>query len=133
MTKSRSWFWIAIMVIAAVTTAQAQRRNWTVIGERVVSDRADHDRVLLDGRETFRALRFEVSGHPLDFHRVVIHFRNGEDQKVELRQTIRAGGFSRDIDLDGGGRAIRSIDFWYDAKEYAKGSGRASVRTFGQR
>ena len=37
-------------------------------------------------------------------------------RKVELRNTIRAGGESRVIDIDGANRVIRSIDFKYDAR-----------------
>ena len=71
------------------------------------------------------------SGHAVDFHRVVIHFRGGDDQKVEMRNTIRAGNQSREIDIDGKDRVIRSIDFWYDAKTIGRG-GKATVRAMGR-
>jgi hypothetical protein len=76
-------------------------------------------------------VRFEVAGHAVDFHRVVIHFRNGDAQRVELRNTIRAGGQSRVIDVEGKDRAIRSIDFWYDAKTLGQG-GKATVTVMGR-
>jgi hypothetical protein len=83
------------------------------------------------GKGNFTAVKFEVQRHAVDFHRVVIHFRNGDDQKVDMRDTIRAGGESRAIDVEGRDRVIRSIDFWYDAKTIGRG-GRAVVRVLGR-
>ena len=70
--------------------------------------------------------------HAVDFHRVVLHFGNGDDQKVELRATIPAGGSSRVIDVEGADRVIKSIEFWYDANTIGRG-GKAVVRTMGRR
>jgi len=47
---------------------------------------------------------------------VKIHFGDGETQDVELRNVIPAGGESRVIDVEGRDRAIRSIEFRYDAQ-----------------
>lgn len=126
----------AIAVLALGTSAGAQRGrqdNWVALGEKNVADRADHDTIEVGGdRGTFTAVRFDVLRHAVDFHRVVIHFRNGDDQKVELRNSIPAGGSSRVIDIDGPNRVIRSIDFWYDAKTMRRGV-TATVRAMGRR
>ena len=111
----------------------AQAGRWTLLGSRTVTDRADHDTVMVaERRGAFDAVRFEVRGRAVDFHRVVIHFANGGDQTVEMRDTIRAGGESRAIDVEGSDRVIRSIDFWYDANTIGRG-GRAVVRALGRR
>ena len=62
---------------------------------------------------------------------LVVHFGDGSDQTLDLRDVIPAGGHSRIIDLEGGDRVIRSIDFWYDAQSIGRGKG-ATVRVFGQ-
>ena len=49
-----------------------------------------------------------------------------------MRDTIRAGGASRAIDIDGRDRVVRSIEFWYDANTVGRG-GRATVRVLGRR
>ncbi|MGH7562704.1 MAG: hypothetical protein ACRENB_16980 [Gemmatimonadales bacterium] len=67
---------------------------------------------------------------PVDFHRVTVHFASGGNQQVELRNTIPAGGESRAIDLRGGDRVIRSVEFWYDARTIR--GRRAVVRLFGR-
>jgi hypothetical protein len=132
---------MALMVLAAgvlagacATYAQGGRGpNWALLGERVVTDKADHDTIRVGrDRGSFTAVKFEVRRHGVDFQRVVIHFANGEDQKVELRNAIPAGGESRVIDIDGANRIITSIDFWYDAKTLGRG-GSATVRSLGRR
>ena len=122
---------VVVVLLAAIAPLQAQ--PWMRLGARSVSDRADHDVVPVTGRDgRFTAVRFAVRGHSVDFHRVVIHFRNGEDQTVQMRATIRAGGESRAIDVEGRDRVIRSIEFWYDANTFGRG-GRATVTVFGRR
>jgi hypothetical protein len=128
---------LATLVIVAVAagTLEAQGRGpqWALLGQRAVTDRVDHDTIKVTAAKgDFKAIKFEVIGRAVDFHRAVIHFANGADQNVELRHTIPAGGQSRVIDIVGRDRVIRSIDFWYDAKTIAKG-GRANVRALGRR
>lgn len=122
------------VMVAGNTELQAQRaRDWALLGERTVTDRGDHDTITVSGvRGTFTAVKFEVQRHAVDFQRVVIHFGNGDDQKLDLRDTIRAGGETRVIDIEGANRVIRSIDFWYDANTIGRG-GRAVVRALGRR
>lgn len=129
----RAFLLTIVAVCVAGASAGAQGGRWTLLGTRTVTDRADHDVVMVTGRRgTFDAVKFEVRGRSVDFHRVVIHFGNGGDQTVEMRDTIRAGGESRAIDVEGRDRAIRSIEFWYDANSVGRG-GRASVRVLGRR
>jgi len=127
---------VAAALLLAVVSVHAQGRrgpDWVLLGERSVTDRADHDIVPVTAkRGEFRAIRLDVMLHAVDFHRVVVHFGNGDDQKVELRATIPAGGSSRAIDLEGADRVIKSIEFWYDANTIGRG-GKAVVRTMGRR
>ena len=122
-----------ILAGGCATYAQAGRGpNWVLLGERVVTDKTDHDTIRVGrDRGSFTAVKFEVRRHGVDFHRVVIHFANGEDQKVELRNSIPAGGETRVIDIDGANRIITSIDFWYDAKTLGRGRS-ATVRSLGR-
>lgn len=126
-------FAVAFLALTITSHAQGRAGNWVQLGQRVVTDRADHDTIAVGAdRGTFRSVRFEVAGHAVDFQRVVIHFRNGGDQNVALRNTIPAGGQSREIDIDGANRVITSIDFWYDAKTFGRG-GKATVKAMGRK
>jgi hypothetical protein len=44
---------------------------------------------------------------------VVVHFENGADTDVEVRERIRRDGTTRSIDLPGDQRRIRSVEVWY--------------------
>lgn len=120
------------VTIACAPARVAAGADWDLLGSRQVNDRADHDVIQVSAsRGDFKRVKFTVRGASVDFHRVVIHFGNGDDQKVEMRNTIPAGGESRAIDLEGKDRVIRSIEFWYDANTIR--GRRAQVRAFGLR
>ena len=112
--------------------ASAARGGWTLLGERRVTDKLDHDTIVVTAaRGDFRHLQLRVLERPVQFHKIVVHFGNGDSQELETREVIRAGGRSRVIDLAGRDRVIRSIDLWYDAQSIGRGKG-AVVRVFGQ-
>jgi len=112
------------------TPVPAPLRDWVLLGERIVTDRLDHDAITVTAaRGDFSAIRITVSRAAVDFHRVVVHFRNGGKQEIELRETIPSGGESRPVDLKGADRVINRVEFWYDART-VRGR-RALVRLFG--
>ena len=132
MLRRRMILAVLVVLGCAVSAAGGQSGRWELLGTRTVTDRADHDSVKVGGAKgDFTAIKFEVQRRAVGFHRVVIHFRNGDDQKVELRDTIGANGESRVIDIEGRDRVIRSIDFWYDAQSLGRG-GQATVRVHGR-
>ena len=117
------------LLLGSAAAALAAGR-WVLLGERTVTDRADHDTIVVTAaRGDFTAIKLTVKRRGVDFHRVVVHFANGGDQEIELRHTIPAGGESRVIDLRAGERVIRSIDLWYDARSIA--GRKAVVRVLG--
>ena len=123
---------IAAVMVSTIVLGAQRKDPWVLLGERNVTDRADHDTIAVTGnRGSFTAVRLDVLRHAVDFHRVVIHFASGAAQKLELRNSIPAGGSSRVIDIDGANRVIKSIDFWYDAKTLRKGVS-ATVRALGR-
>jgi hypothetical protein len=113
-----------VLTFLVVGSADARPRRdrpvglrWEFLGERTVTDKADHDVLPVTAAQgTFRALKLEVRDRAVQFHSVKIHFGDGETQEVELRNVIPAGGESRVIDVEGRDRVIRSIEFRYDAQ-----------------
>jgi hypothetical protein len=104
--------------------------RWEQLGRATVDRRNDHDRIFVNRRESFRALQLGVKGGAIDFQRVVVHFENGEDTELEIRERIEDRGKTRVIDLPGDRRRIRSVEFWF-----SKGSWRSrpSVNLWGRR
>lgn len=132
MLKRRMILAAMVVLGCAVNAAGAQSGRWEPIGSRPITDRADHESVKIgEAKGDFTAVKLEVLRRSVNFRRVVIKFRNGDDQKVELRETIAANQESRVIDIEGNDRVIRSIDFWYDPQSLGRG-GQATVRVHGR-
>ena len=109
-------FLCLISLIFIVSNGLHAQRNWKLLGIKRVDDRLERDAILVGrSRGDFKALLIKVKGASVDFRKVKVVFGNGQEQEVELRNTIPSGGSSRVIDLQGGDRVIREIIFWYDA------------------
>jgi hypothetical protein len=105
---------------------------WVRLGTVTASHTADHDRIKVEGRnDDFRKLKFKVSDSPLNLHRIVVTYDNGGAENLEVRENISKGGETRDIDLQGGKRGIRTIEFWYDTQGLF--NGKADVTAYGKR
>jgi hypothetical protein len=107
--------------------------SWRLIGQTQANFGADHDAIIVKAPyDTFRKLKFKVTGAPLNMQRMVVTYANGQPDNIEVRQNIPEGGESRVIDLQGAGaRHIRRIEFWYDTKGILKG--KANVTVFGMK
>jgi hypothetical protein len=125
------------LVFGMVQVASTQRRRyerrearWEFLGQAHVDGRTDHDRIRVDNPGSFTALQLGVRDGAIEFHRVVVHFDNGEDHQVELRERIAANQKSRVIDLPGNRRRIRSVEFWYGKSNWRT---RPAVNLWGRR
>jgi hypothetical protein len=121
-----------VTLAGAAGGAERQGRDWILLGQRQVSDQADHDVIeVTAARGEFRRIKFTVQRASVDFHRVTVHFGNGGSQGIQMRNTIPAGGESRAIDLEGDDRVINRVEFWYDANTFRGRVG--MVRLLGMR
>lgn len=110
---------------------QQFNNRWVYLGEANVDGRVDHDRIMIGRTEgRFRNIQIRVDRGTIDFQRVIVHYANGGDEVIELRDRIRSGGQSRAIDLRGNDRAITSVEFWYGPGSW--GSRRPRVRLYGR-
>jgi len=110
------WAGIAAMVAmaACASAPQANEGDWKLLGERTVNKTVDHDQIAVTAAEgNFHRIALRVKGAPVDFEQVTVHFRNGEDQVVNMREEIAAGGETRAIDLEGKDRVIQTVTFNY--------------------
>ena len=128
---------LLVMLLGLTVASSAQGRRyegtWQQLGRSYVDGRNDHDRIAVTSGESFRALALEVRGGAIEFQRVVVHFDNGADHDVEIRDRISSGGRTREIDLPGDRRRIRSVEFWYSkggwrSRPYVNLFGLASLR-----
>jgi hypothetical protein len=103
--------------------------SWRLIGETKVSGGGvDHDIIKVEGPgDNFRKLKFKVTNSGLNMIRMVVTYDNGGREEIDIRQNISQGGESRVIDLKGGKRSIRNIQFWYEDKGILDGKARVAV------
>lgn len=140
--KKRSMFQNSILVLSAMlvvfdcaTAATPQRDRdhggrWDYLGQAHVDGRTDHDKISVDAGGSFRAILLEVRDGAVEFNRVVVHFENGGDHDVNIRERIPSGGRTRAIDLPGDRRKIRNVELWYEKANWKR---RPTVRLYGQR
>jgi len=131
---------LAVTVVLTIAAAaqqmshprQAPPGSWVIIGTTHAAHTADHDGIVVQGPgDNFRALKLKVTDAGLNLMKMVVTYDNGQPDNIEVRQNIPKGGETRVIDLKGGKRSIRRIDFWYDTKGLL--NGRADVTIFGRK
>ncbi len=115
MPRFISLMTVLLALMATVATAEAQPRDWQVLGEQ--RSRPGVERLVIDvpGRRAgrFDALKIAVRGGNILLLDVEVTFGNGDRQRIETRFPITAGNETRPIDLEGGGRFIRSVEVRY--------------------
>jgi len=135
--KTRFLFLLALLMLsgAGVITEQAEAqpgRKWILLGTRKVDYKLDRDVLVLGAREgKFRKLQLKVQNGSLNMHKMVIEYRNGQRDEIELRHNFRKGSDTRIIDLEGHQRYIKAITFWYDTDNYS--NKKAMLYVFGRR
>ncbi len=131
MKKLAAFCCLTILILAGTNVVAADSRPWIHLGNRTVTDRADHDVFVLKGpARELRAIKITVKKRAVEFRRVKITFADGSSQELSVNRVIPARGSSRPIDLVGGRRVVTKVEFWYDAQSFGK---KAAVRLFGLR
>lgn len=111
---------LAVSLLLLFTlTLSAYAQRWEKLGERTVNYRTDRDVIKCSHKGTFTAIKIHVENSPVEFDDIEVEFLNGNKQKINIRQLIRAGGESRVIDLRGNKRVIKDITLIYQTKRHA--------------
>ena len=121
---------VSAIVLLSFTTKDTAAQQWVLIGEKKVSFLIDHDVIQATGNTNYSKLKVKVKDGPVHIIDMDVHFENGDKFDVALKQKIPKGGESRVIDLPGGSRNVRKIEFWYETKGFRKGRG--TVQVWGQ-
>ncbi|HYT54706.1 MAG TPA: hypothetical protein VEQ38_08340 [Verrucomicrobiae bacterium] len=119
------------LAACAVTDGPYGGRGWELLGERVAEFKVDRDRIEVGRREgRFSALRVAVKGAPLEMYDMVVTFADGNTFSPNIRHRFEENSWSREIDLPGDRRVIRSVDFRY--RSIDRREGRATVLLYGR-
>jgi hypothetical protein len=105
---------IASMFFMSFTSSGVR---WDFLGQKTVDFGVDRDQIVVTAKEgVFKKIKLQVRKAPVEFKKVVVHYRNGSIQTIEMRDHIRAGGETRAIDLEGNDRVIKKVVFYYNSK-----------------
>ena len=140
LSVSRPGGCLLILLLLCFTAARSQvvRRpaagppgSWRLLGNTHARHTVDHDRIIVAGPyDYFRQLKFKVTNAPLNMLRMIVTYDDGgAPERIDIRYNIPRGGESRIIDLRGGRRKLRTVDFWYDTRTFL--TGQADVTLFG--
>lgn len=114
------------------TTTTAKAPAWVKLGERMADLRRDHDEIPVTARKgDFKALKLRVMGSPIFMNSAVIHYGNGERQRLQINRRIPAGTETRAFDLPGKDRVIRKVALNY--RSAPGGKPRAKIVLLGRR
>jgi len=106
--------------------------NWRELGSVKAGHHGDHDIIEVTGKhDSFRKLKFRVDNSALNMKKMVVVYDDGAPENIEVRNNIPKGGESREIDLKGGKRNLRSVQFWFDTKGVM--NGKAVVTLYGSK
>ena len=119
---------VLFILSAGAMTASAQR--WENLGSKEVKDRGEQDTWHLGGEGQFRRLKITVQHRAVRFYKLLVTYGNGEKQEFEIRNLIKAGGSTRNLDLDGRDRYVKKVDVWYEASTPRRGI-RSQVTLYG--
>lgn len=127
-------FFVSLSLIAlftggtAFTTSTKSLGDWFFLEDKNVSFGVDHDVIHFGNwKDDVRQIKLKVTDGPLKMYDMKIHFDNGDIQDVALRNRFAQGSESRVIDLNGGLRHLKKIEFWYETKGFARGKARVAV------
>jgi len=120
-----------VVLLTLGASLRAQRGEAVFLGDRHVDGEMDHDVIRVGKAEGwFRAIQLRVEGGMVEVDRVVVHFGNGTQERLDVREHIPDGGRTRSIDLSGDKRHIESVELWYSKARWER---RPRVALFGIR
>lgn len=101
---------------------------WREIARLNVRDRQDRDRVSVNDGRVYRQVMVCAERNTVRIRRAEVQLGNGTWQRLFLPVALSAGACSKGIDLLGGARRIRALQFDYEAWSPGIARGTISVR-----
>jgi hypothetical protein len=120
---------ICLFIVAVSFRYSAEpQAEWKFIGDKNVGFGVDRDVIHCGNvNDDFRQIKLKVTDGPIKIYDMKVYFDNDDVQDIAIRHQIRQGGESRVIDLNGGLRHLKKIEFWYETKGFLRGRARVAV------
>lgn len=127
----------ALMLLLLVACHPSRRaiaveEGWDILAQEKVNFVRDKDEIPVRSRSQYTAIRFKVEDRDIHINDLKIYFTNGDKLEPNINDDIKAGEFSRVIEVAAEGRYIDHIEFTYRTTGNIL-KGRANVILFGRR
>lgn len=125
---------IALATASAAATAHADARfdskGWTLLGEKSIDGKVDHDTIQVGRAEgVFTAITLVAAEGDFELDTLTVRFGNKDRFSPDVRWSFKEGSRSRAIDLPGKQRGIDSIELTY---KNVRGGRNAKVQVWGR-
>jgi hypothetical protein len=87
--------------------------GWRIIGTRTVEFSKDKDELVVVGADLFKLLKFKATDASIHMLKIMVQYESGDGQSIDLGSLLEEGKESKDIELNGGERRIKTIVFTY--------------------
>ena len=123
----------AVVALIAGSSAFATAGDWQKLGSKAVSysKSGPQDVSIKTKNAEVSEVKFKVSGDWTRFVDVTLNFADGSSQEVEAGVNVEPGASSDAIKIDGGPKALASIDVSCKAASASR-TGRATIKVVGQ-
>jgi len=113
LKKQLPWVFGVFFVLTLVSPA-ANAKHWVMLGTAHVDKSEDHKTIHV-GSEAgqFHSIQLRVSGGPVEFQQVIVHFGDGSKEELADAERVRSGAKTRELDLPGERRTIDSVELRY--------------------
>lgn len=103
-----------LLALASAIYLPARGQVWDFLGDVQINGTRDHEKIQVARRNAaFHTIQLRVSGDPIFFDRLVVHFGDGTFEETSVQGRIWPGGKNCIIGLSGKRRAVESVELWY--------------------
>ena len=114
---------VALSTVGMLSVKKSEAAVWVKLGTRQVNGSLDYDRIIVRARAgKFDKLKLLVKGNDLMIYDLDVRYSNGGHDDIPVRSLIPQGGETRVMDLRGGSRSIRHVNFKYGKFAHGKGA-----------
>jgi hypothetical protein len=123
---------VVLVIGLALVASSASAGDWNKVGKKaVVFGNTDETASITAKENNTSQIAFKINGEWVGLNEITLNFADGSKQTIEEIPKVRPGLTSDAFAIEGGPKAITSIDFSYKAVS-ASSLGRATVVFLGQ-
>jgi hypothetical protein len=99
-----------------VSADKAVPGTWQTLGRASVDEGKDKDEFKIEGSDRFRRLRVKAEKADIEMKEMKVYYEDGENEELDVKSVIKAGGSTRPLELRGNSKRIRKVTFNYSSK-----------------